>query len=289
MSLDWMNQSREKIVNFLDNNLPEGKGRIKDAARYSAVNSNAHFWRPLLAIASGKAYGVESDTILPYSLTPELFHTASLIMDDLPSMDDADFRRGKPSCHKKFDIATTDLCFYYLIEKARTIIQDSDLSNEFKLAILKISTETSFQLIEGQKRDLYGVAADKDLIFDEVISLYQQKTGAMFAYAISIGGILGNASEEELKDLHKLGERIGIAYQIKDDILDVCGDEDEIGKPTHQDENKTTVIDLIGMDKSRELIDNYKLKIKEIISSLKERDKDVSYLEDFVSEMLEIK
>ena len=289
MSIDWMNQSREKIVNFLDNNLPEGKGRIKDAARYSAVNYKAHFWRPLLAIASGKSYGVESDKILPYSLTPELFHTASLIMDDLPSMDDADFRRGKPSCHKKFDIATTDLCFYYLIEKARTIIQDSDLPNKFKLAILKISTETSFQLIEGQKRDLYGVAADKDLVFDEVISLYQQKTGAMFAYAISIGGILGNASEEELKELHTLGESIGIAYQIKDDILDVCGNEDEIGKPTNQDENKTTVIDLIGMDKSRELIDSYKLKIKEIISSLKERGKEVSYLEDFVSEMLKIK
>jgi len=289
MSIDWMNQDRKKIVNFLEGLLPEGLGKIKDAARYSAVNSKAHFWRPLLAFASGKAYGVESDKILPYSLTPELFHTASLIMDDLPSMDDADFRRGKPSCHKKFDIATTDLCFYYLIEKARTIIQDSDLPNESKMKILKISTETSFQLIEGQKRDLYGVAADKDLVFDEVISLYQQKTGAMFAYAISIGGILGNASEDELKELHNLGESIGIAYQIKDDILDVCGDEKEIGKPIHQDENKTTVIDLIGIDKSRELIEDYKLQIKKIISSLEEKDKDVSYFNDFVSEMLEIK
>ena len=170
MSIDWMNQDRKKIVNFLEGLLPEGLGKIKDAARYSAVNSKAHFWRPLLAFASGKAYGVESDKILPYSLTPELFHTASLIMDDLPSMDDADFRRGKPSCHKKFDIATTDLCFYYLIEKARTIIQDSDLPNESKMKILKISTETSFQLIEGQKRDLYGVAADKDLVFDGKIT-----------------------------------------------------------------------------------------------------------------------
>lgn len=283
-----MKQSRKQVYDFLDRSLPPGNGRIKDAARHSAVNNKAHFWRPLLTIASGKAYDIEFDNILPYSLTPELFHTASLIMDDLPSMDNADFRRGKPSCHKEFDIATTDLCFYYLIEKARTIIQDGDLTDKSKIDILKVSTDTSFQLIEGQKRDLYDTSSNNNLVFEEVISLYQQKTGAMFAYAISIGGILGNASEDELKELKYLGESIGIAYQIKDDLLDVCGDEKEIGKPIHQDENKTTVVNLLGIDKSRELIEKYKDKIKNSISYLKNKNRDVSHIEDFVSAMLEI-
>ena len=288
MSKDWINQSRKNIHNYLDGYFPENKGRIQDAVRHSVVNQKAHLWRPLMAIASGKAYDFDSEKILPYALTPELVHTASLMLDDLPSMDDADVRRGKPSCHKQFDIATTELGFYYLIEKARTIIQDGNLPNKTKIELLKASTDTSFKLIEGQKRDLYGVASDKKRLFDEVISLYQQKTGAMFAYSALIGGIIGNASETELEKLSDIGKNVGVAYQIRDDILDVCGNEEEIGKPTNQDENKTTIIDLIGLDKSKKLIKDYRNKINEGLSCLKNCNRDVSYLENLVEKMLEI-
>ena len=288
MSKDWINQNRKDIHNYLEGYFPENKGRIQDAARHSAVNKKAHFWRPLMAIASGKAYDFDSEKILPYALTPELFHTASLVMDDLPSMDDADFRRGKPSCHKQFDIATTDLCFYYLIEKARTIVQDGDLSNKTKIDLLKKSTDTSFELIEGQKRDLYGIIFNTETAFDDVLSLYEKKTGAMFAYSALIGGIIGNASETELEKLSDIGKNVGVAYQIRDDILDVCGNEEEIGKPTNQDENKTTIIDLIGLDKSKKLIKDYRNKINEGLSCLKNCNRDVSYLENLVEKMLEI-
>jgi len=290
MTKDWIDQCREKIYNLLDSNFPEGKGRIHDAARHSTVNEKAHFWRPLLSIASGKVYGVGVEKILQYALTPELFHTASLIMDDLPSMDNADFRRGKLSCHKKFDIATTDLCFYYLIEKARTIIQDGNLPDKIKVDLLKASTNTSFELIEGQKRDLYGIIQDEETAFENIISLYEKKTGAMFAYSGLIGGIVGNASKEELRNLYCLGKNLGVAYQIMDDILDVCGNEKTLGKPIHQDKNKITIVDLMGIDNSKELLKNYKDNIQKILLNLKTGNMDstrgdISYLEELVSAM----
>jgi len=289
MDKAWINQSREKIYNFLNGNFSEGKGRIQDAVRHSVVNPKAHFWRPLMALSSAKAYGVDIEKVIPYAMTPELVHTASLMLDDLPSMDDADVRRGKPSCHKQFDIATTELGFYYLIEKARTIIQDGNLPNKTKIELLKVSTDTSFELIEGQKRDLYGISLNKKTEFDEIIELYEKKTGAMFAYSALIGGIVGNALEEEFSDLYDLGRDVGVAYQIKDDILDVCGNAKEIGKPINQDGNKTTIIDLVGLDKSRKLIGDYKNSIRDGLFCLENYNRDVSYLEDLVDEMLEIK
>ncbi len=270
MSKDWINQNRKDIHNYLEGYFPENKGRIQDAVRHSVVNEKAHFWRPLMALSSAKAYGADIEKIIPYAMTPELVHTASLMLDDLPSMDDADVRRGKPSCHKQFDIATTELGFYYLIEKARTIIQNGNLPDKTKIELLKAFTDTSFELIEGQKRDLYGLILNPETALDDVLSVCEKKTGAMFAYSALIGGIIGNASETELEKLSNIGKNVGVAYQIRDDILDVCGNQEEIGKPTNQDENKTTIIDLIGIDDSKKLIKDYRNKINEELSCLKD-------------------
>ena len=181
----------------------------------------------------------------------ELIHTYSLIHDDLPAMDDDDFRRGKPSLHKAFDEATAILVGDGLQARAFELIADApDLTDTQKVRMIKVlSNAAGFEgMVGGQYIDIQ--ATDSDMTLEELQAMHSMKTGALIRASLALGGIAANATDEQLAALDEYGTHIGLAFQVVDDILDVEGDSEKLGKTKGKDEeaNKPTYVKLLGLD-----------------------------------------
>jgi geranylgeranyl diphosphate synthase type II len=219
--------------------------------------------RPVLCIASYEACAkdnkVKAEDIIPYASALEFIHTYSLIHDDLPAMDNDDLRRGKSTNHKVFGEGMAILAgdgllteaFYLLSNNTRRACQFSPY------AVLKVIREIAMAagihgMVGGQAQDLLSEDAEPDA---ETLSfIHSHKTAALITVSVRSGGILANCSDQELFRLTKYGENIGLAFQVIDDILDVEGETDVLGKPKGSDEKKKkmTYPKLYGIDKSRE-------------------------------------
>jgi geranylgeranyl diphosphate synthase type II len=231
---------------------------VFDAMKYS-INAGGKRIRPILTAATFEMMSEESfERILPFLAAIEFIHTFSLVHDDLPCMDNSDLRRGKLTCHKVFGEATASLAGLGLLTMALKIITES---REFDSAlILDIANELLEAsgcdgMIGGQVMDLsneyFGDIAEDSQRLDE---LYSLKTGALITVSVVIGAKLAGVGEDELSKLRKFSERLGLAFQIRDDILDVVGDEKNTGKPIGIDEknHKITYVSLHGIDNSIE-------------------------------------
>ncbi len=194
-----------------------------------------------------------------------MIHTSSLIHDDLPAMDNDDLRRGKPTCHIKYDEATAVLAGDALLTMAFNILASEDNSDTnnpaIKLSVIEIISRAAGQpgMIEGQMTDIESEG--KALEFDALAKMHDLKTGALITASILSGAILGGGSEEQIKKLDNYSKHIGLAFQVADDILNVTGDPELMGKATGTDSklNKATYPSLLGLKESqtfaRELID----------------------------------
>lgn len=214
--------------------------------------------RPILVIAAAEAVGSNMEKVMPVALAIEMIHTYSLIHDDLPAMDNDDLRRGKPTNHKVFGEATAILAGDGLLTMAFTILSDrklwdNDISSE---KILRIIHEIGIAagpagMVGGQQIDIESEG--KELELTALEGLHRRKTGALIKVSVMAGGIAGKASEQELMSLTEYGEKIGLAFQICDDIIDVVGDIEETGKLTGKDkvQHKNTYPGLMGMEKSK--------------------------------------
>ena len=186
----------------------------------------------------------------------ELIHCYSLIHDDLPAMDDDDLRRGKPTCHKAFDDATAILAGDALQAQAFSVLAElgHNLDPEQRLALIRQlgSASGSTGMVGGQAIDL--ALTDKQASFEQLIQMHQLKTGALISSAVVMGGICANASAVQLEQLKTYGDAIGLAFQIRDDILDEEGDTAQLGKQAGMDSaaNKTTFPSLIGLEAARD-------------------------------------
>ncbi|MEX0694920.1 MAG: polyprenyl synthetase family protein [Rhodospirillales bacterium] len=248
----------ENIEAVLDRLLPKSdmpEARVIDAMRYAALGGGKRI-RPFLLTQSASLFGVSESRAYRAAAALEMVHCYSLVHDDLPAMDDDDMRRGRPTVHKQFDEATAILAGDALLTKSFEILADPDTHDnatvraELCLALARASGDHG--MVGGQMLDLVAEQADLDI--PEITRLQRMKTGALIAVACEMGAIMGKASEQARLALQHYAHDIGLAFQIADDLLDVEGDAEEVGKRTGKDEDagKATFVSLLGVERARD-------------------------------------
>jgi geranylgeranyl diphosphate synthase, type II len=240
-------------------------GTIQEAMRYSLMAGGKRL-RPILCLASAEAVGGNSADVLKVACALEMIHTYSLVHDDLPAMDNDDLRRGKPTCHVAFDESTAILVGDGLLTMAFEVLSGEmtgkQHSPEKQIEIIhKIACAAGHKgMIEGQMRDIASEGIRLSL--EALEAMHLLKTGALIEASIHTGATLGGGTAEQIQQLCAYGRLIGLAFQVKDDILNVEGDPALMGKAvgTDQERHKTTYPSIMGLDAakvfSEELITN---------------------------------
>lgn len=232
--------------------------QLFEAARYSLLGNGKRL-RPILCLATTATLGTPETAALAPACALEMIHTYSLIHDDLPCMDDDDFRRGKPSLHKAFGEGHAVLTGDFLLTHAFEVItNDPHLSPEKKVALIQLIAQSSgaHGMIGGQVMDIE--AEDKAVDLETLKLIHRCKTGALLTASILCGAIVANASVSEMETLRLFGSDIGLAFQIVDDILDVTASEKKHGKKVASDvaNNKTTYVTLMGIETAQKSAQN---------------------------------
>lgn len=233
-------------------------GRLIDAMRYSLAAGGKRI-RPVLCMAACEAIGGKPEAVLEPACALELIHTYSLIHDDLPAMDDDALRRGQPTCHVAFDEATAILAGDALLTLAFQVLAQPGADNQpapekRTAAIARIARAAGCRgMIEGQMRDI--AAEGRPLALDRLAELHGLKTGALITAAVGSGALWGGGDEDQVRVLEDYGAKIGLAFQVTDDNLNVEGDPAELGKAVGTDaaRNKTTYPALLGLVRSKTL------------------------------------
>ena len=257
--LPFLNKNLKRIDKAILQSLPpKNLSKISKAIHYSVLNGGKRI-RPqlVLLMAETLEIDVSQKTIDLMAASGELIHCYSLIHDDLPSMDDDDFRRGKLSCHKKFDEATAILAgdaIQPLALEVLTTINDKKLLPEQKLKIINLFAKACGPkgMVEGQSRDID--AEGKNIKINALDEIHYLKTGKLIEACVeSICILKKDLPKKHLKAFLDFAKKFGLAFQIKDDILDVLGDESTIGKPINSDSkhNKATYPSIIGLEASQ--------------------------------------
>lgn len=237
--------------------LPAAKARpalIHEAMRYSMMAGGKRL-RPILVLAASELFASATNP-MPAAVAVECLHTYSLIHDDLPALDDADLRRGRPTSHKQFDEATAVLAGDALLTYAfQLLARHYRETPEIAAALIGELAETagSERLIGGQVEDIAGEG--QPLSPEQVEYIHLNKTSALIECCLVMGGLVGRASAEDLDRLRQYGRHIGLAFQIVDDILDATSDRETLGKDTGSDEQKTTYVTLYGLEGAQSLAD----------------------------------
>ncbi len=225
--------------------------RLADAIRYSLLAPGKRL-RPILVLWAAEACGCEDSRAMPAACAVEMVHCYSLVHDDLPSMDDDDLRRGRPTLHRAFDEATAILAGDALLALAFEVLarntEPAQVAADCCAALAAAAGPTG--LVGGQSDDLAPSRSGNDLAALEFI--HQRKTGAMFRASLQLGALVAGATNDQRAALSEYGERLGVAFQIADDVLDVRGDEAVLGKRVGKDheQGKLTFPALLGLDES---------------------------------------
>ncbi|HCW52954.1 MAG TPA: farnesyl-diphosphate synthase [Clostridium sp.] len=264
---------QKDINEYLDNYF-KNKGHynkiIYDASAYS-VNVGGKRIRPILFILGYYIYKKEYKKVLQMACAVEMIHTYSLIHDDLPCMDNDDLRRGKPTNHKVFGENIAVLAGDNLLNEAMITMMDYALKNggsSLKSAYEIASSAGAEGMIGGQVVDV--ISEGKNISKDELEYMHAKKTGALIRSSVVAGAILAEAPEKDIELLREYGEKLGLVFQIKDDILDVIGDAELLGKNVHVDEenNKTNFITVYGLEKCQNLCEILSDECVEILKKL---------------------
>ena len=250
--------SRALIEVELNNLLPvsgEPPEKIHQAIRWSVFAGGKRF-RPALLLATGQAFDATTETLIKTACAFEMIHTYSLIHDDLPSMDDDDLRRGRPTCHVRFGEAAAILAGDALHTLAfRTIAEDENLELTTRIALiseLARAAGTPEGMVAGQALDMEAEA--RQVNTSELDDIHRHKTGALIVAATRCGAIIGQATEAELAAVTAYGSHLGLLFQITDDLLDVTASAEVLGKTPGKDaeSRKATYPALYGVEETRE-------------------------------------
>lgn len=260
-------QKKKAVERELKLLLSGGDSLLFQAMRH-AVFSGGKRYRPLLALASGECFGVSEDVVLPFACALELIHNYSLIHDDLPSMDDDDFRRGKPSCHKVYGENIALLAGDSLLTMAFEVISGVPLEEKSLPKKEKVISEISQSagiggMIGGQFMDI-SLSPDK-MTEEEYYDLILKKTGSLIIAALKTGAILGNATPSQIKAIEDYGRNIGFAFQIRDDIIDSAEEGQEKDSPS------PNAVSLFGLKRAKEKLKTF---IDKALQSLEEASLD---------------
>jgi len=254
-----LKESAEAVTRTMDRwlPLPEGReARVVEAMRHSALGGGKRL-RPFLVMESARLFGVSDHAARHTAAAVEFLHCYSLVHDDLPAMDDAETRRGRPSCHVAFDEATAILAGDALLTLAFEILSDPDTHGnpqvraDLCLGLARAAGHRG--MVGGQMIDLLA-EQEPHLDIQSVIRLQRMKTGALICFSAEAGAILGRAGESARHALHSFGQELGLAFQIADDVLDHEGDAETVGKPVGRDEDagKATFVSLLGLEGAKD-------------------------------------
>ena len=288
--LPFLNKNLKRIDKAILQSLPpKNLSKISKAIHYSVLNGGKRI-RPQLVLLMAETLEVDvsQKTIDLMAASGELIHCYSLIHDALPSMDDDDFRRGKLSCHKKFDEATAILAgdaIQPLALEVLTTIDDKKLKPEQKLKIINLFAKACGPkgMVEGQSRDID--AEGKNIKIDALDEIHYLKTGKLIEACVESICILKNdLPKNHLKAFLDFAKKFGLAFQIKDDILDVLGDESTIGKPINSDSkhNKATYPSIIGLEASQLRAEKLCLEALKILNKLPYNTDNLIKLSKFI-------
>ena len=255
---------------------------LRDAIRWSLFGGGKHL-RPALVFAFGRAFGASSDSLVRTASAVEMIHTYSLIHDDLPSMDDDDLRRGRATCHKQYGEATAILAGDALQVLAfQAIAQDKRLSTDTRLELISKLAAAAAKMVVGQQLDLE--AEGRDISIEEIENIHRNKTGALIAYSAEAGAMIGGTDQEMLSLVSSIGEKLGLLFQIRDDLLDVTQTTEELGKTAGKDPAtaKATYPAVRGIEETEHLAERVHAEIVEMISGLGVRDEMLIDISQFI-------
>lgn len=291
---DLLKAKKDRVDEALDHYLSLETGHpetLIESMKYSLFSGGKRL-RPILVLAAGEALGKNEEPLLPFACAMEMIHTYSLIHDDLPSMDDDDYRRGRLTNHKVYGEAVAVLAGDALLTLAFKLMTEPGTNGNLRSeAVIKAIREISDAaglagMVGGQVVDILseGAAPDKET----VNTIHQKKTGALIRACTAVGGLLAGGSEKETEALKSYGEKIGLAFQIIDDILDIEGEKEALGKDTGKDQekNKMTYPAVYGLDESKQKAEDL---IEESIASLEIFGEKASFLRGIASFILKRK
>ncbi|NLP51613.1 polyprenyl synthetase family protein [Bacillus sp. RO1] len=275
MDLQTFMKDRKKLVEdalYSYMNSVQAPEVLLESMNYS-LKAGGKRLRPLLVLATLKSFGKPEELGIPVACAVEMIHTYSLVHDDLPSMDDDDFRRGKPTNHKMFGEAMAILAGDALLTHSFEVMEDLLNLDVKPMKVVTLMKELAKAagprgMVGGQVADMEGEGAQLSL--QDLEYIHRNKTGKLLGYSIVAGAILGDATEEQISKLEQFADHLGLAFQIRDDILDIEGDASKIGKPVGSDtlNEKVTYPSLLTMNGAKEKLEYHINEAKQILSDI---------------------
>ena len=278
----------DKVTVALDQLIPPASGPEADlmrAMRHAAL-ANGKRMRPFFLLETGAMFGAPEKSLLRAAAALECVHCYSLIHDDLPCMDDDDFRRGQPTVHKAFDEATAVLAGDALLTLAFKILASGETHDDPAVRVLLIERLSDSAgargMVGGQMIDMLESESPRDL--NTITRMQRLKTGALISYATEAAAIIGRAREAERNALAGFSNDLGLAYQIADDLLDATGDEGDVGKPLRSDAvaGKANFVTILGVDGARQRVRILAEQAKEHLAIFREKAHILLQSVDFV-------
>lgn len=250
-----MDDCREKVNKTMASLLPATdlvEQKLFDAMRYSVLSGGKRL-RPFMVLEGARVFGVDATRARRVAAAAEFVHCYSLVHDDLPAMDNADLRRGKPSLHKEFDEATAILAGDALLTLAFEILADPETHEDPRVRVELIANLAGaigmHGMVGGQMLDLIGETQEFDV--GTISRMQRMKTGKLIAFCCEAGAILGKANPAHRQSLRNYAHDLGLAFQVTDDLLDVESNVHELGKPVNQDGKKATFVSAMGREQAR--------------------------------------
>lgn len=276
--MDWTEELRrhtQEAEDIVRKYLPEEEGHqqyLIEASNYSVLAGGKRL-RPMIMLESFRAFGGSGRVVEPFMAALEMIHSSSLVHDDLPCMDNDEFRRGKLTTWKKYgyDMAVLagDDLLVYAFETASKAFELTDQPYRVGQAIRILANKAGiYGMIGGQSVDVQYTG--QPVTEHQLEFIYQLKTAALLEAAMMIGAVLAGADDSQIQAAGEIARNVGMAFQIRDDVLDVISTTKQLGKPVKSDEknNKTTYVTLYGVEKSSRLVEEYSARAMELLSSV---------------------
>ena len=251
----------QQIEDVIFSMLPKEEGpqkQVIEAMRYSVMAGGKRL-RPMLMWESYRSFGKDDEKVYPFMAALEYIHNYSLVHDDLPAMDNDEYRRGRKTTHVVYgeDVAILagDALLNYAYETIAKAMQDTSVDSGMIKAFGIFARKAGiFGMVGGQSVDVVNENNNTDMGLSDILFIHENKTAALIECALMCGAALAGANDDQIAMMEKVGSNIGLAFQIQDDILDATGSFEELGKPIGSDEKnqKATYLSLEGMDKSKE-------------------------------------
>lgn len=261
-----------------------GPSSLRDAMRWSLFGGGKHF-RPVLVFAVGRSFGAADDQLVRTAAAIEMLHTYSLIHDDLPSMDDDELRRGRETCHVKFGESTAILAGDALQALSfQAIAEDGRLSPDVRLGLMTGLARAAAKMVVGQQLDLE--AEGRSLTLDQVENIHANKTGALIAFSATAGATIAGVDGPTFGQIEAFASKLGLLFQVTDDLLDVTRTTGELGKTAGKDvvSGKATYPSSIGIEKTREFAQSI---LAEALTTIDGVSADTSLIRQIGSYLLE--